>query len=153
MSTNFQDVFLFHKKMGLPTPDFPTLLEPDVMFGRVEMLLEEIKEAMEAYRTRSSTPDHQAIAEVVDALIDLVYFALGAAVMMGIPWDMCWSYVQDANMMKELVTNAGESKRHNVLDVKKPDDWVDPRQKIAALIDTLLEDESLLSRAVSQGEV
>ena len=147
MSTNFQDVFLFHKKMALPAPDFPTLLEPDVMFGRVEMMLEEIKEAMEAYRTRASTPEHQAIAEVTDALIDLVYFALGAVVMMGVPWNMCWDYVQDANMQKELVLSAQESKRHNVLDVKKPEDWVDPRHKIAALIEMLLVDKEQLGEA------
>jgi predicted HAD superfamily Cof-like phosphohydrolase len=142
MSSHFQDVYFFHKKMRLPAPDFPTLLDPNTMFGRVEMMLEEIKELMEAFRTRDVVPKHEAIAEITDALIDLVYFALGTGVLMGVPWDMCWRFVQEANMQKELVGNPAESKRHNVLDVKKPVGWVDPRFKIADLLDIILRDEA-----------
>jgi hypothetical protein len=138
--------------MGLPAPLCPTLLDPDAMFGRVEMMLEEIKELMEAYRTRRVLSRPDAIAEITDALIDLVYFALGAAVMMGIPWDQCWDIVQEANMQKELVGNPSESKRHNVLDVKKPVGWVDPRFEIAVVLTKILNDFAGLSRAESQGE-
>ena len=139
--SNFEDVKDFHEKMGLPISREPTLLDPNVMYGRVEMMLEEIGEMMKAFRTRGSCAKSHATAEVADAIIDLIYFALGTAVMMGIPWDVCWRYVQEANMSKEPVLDEADSKRHNVLDVKKPDGFIDPVRKISWLLLNLMPPE------------
>jgi predicted HAD superfamily Cof-like phosphohydrolase len=65
-----------------------------------------------------------------DALIDLVYVALGTADLMGLPWEKMFEEVQRANMAKERAKSADESMaktgRGHVLDVVKPAGWTPP---------------------------
>ena len=130
VKSNYDDVITFQKRFSLPAPAAPRHLQSDVMFGRIEMILEELRELMEAYRTRrtgSRDCEHAySIAKVADALIDLNYFVLGTAAMMGLPWEAMWDEVQRANMTKEPIKSADESKRNNVLDVRKPANWQPP---------------------------
>jgi len=91
----------------------------DVFYGRVQMMLEELVELCEA-REGGDLPGQ------ADALVDLVYFALGTAALMGLPWDAAFERVHRANMAKERVASAFESKRLNVLDVRKPPGWTPP---------------------------
>jgi predicted HAD superfamily Cof-like phosphohydrolase len=129
MSTNFADVFQFHTKFGLPYPVKPQLLEQDVMEFRHKFMEEELDEMTSAYMAGD-------LAGVADALIDLVYVAMGTAVMMGLPWQLLWDEVQRANMSKMRAESVQDSLagtgRGHILDVVKPVDFVPP--KIAELL-------------------
>jgi predicted HAD superfamily Cof-like phosphohydrolase len=59
----------------------------------------------------------------LDALVDLVYVALGTAHMQGFDFNEAWRRVHDANMQKVRAQNADESKRGSALDVVKPEGW------------------------------
>lgn len=117
MTTNFDDVKAFHEKF---LPDAistkPRLLDRRVANDRVQFLDEELAEFIDAMHDDD-------IAGQADALVDLVYVALGTAVMMGLPWQQLWDDVQRANMTKVR----GPTKRGAVFDVKKPAGWVGPQ--------------------------
>lgn len=80
---------------------------------------EELDEFVEAYQQQ----DH---AKVLDALVDLVYVALGTAVMMGVDFNAAWTLVHEANMAKLRAKRAEESKRGTTYDVVKPPGWLAP---------------------------
>lgn len=113
------DVENFHDKFGLPMPERPTLLGPRTADFRTRCLLEEVEE----FRVACESGDMHGAA---DALVDLVYFAHGTAVMMGLPWGDLWDEVQRANMSKVRAASAAESKRGSGLDVVKPNGWTPP---------------------------
>lgn len=118
--SNFDLVRQMHVKFGLPAPLSPRELDLEVVLGRIQMMAEELNEFIKAVRTHD-------LADQADSLVDLTVFAMGTAVMMGLPWDELFAEVQRANMDKELVASAEESKRLNKLDLKKPAGWVAPR--------------------------
>jgi hypothetical protein len=66
---------------------------------------------------------------LADALVDIVYVAMGTAYMMGLPWQQLWDEVQRSNMDKVRASDASQSKRKNSLDVVKPQGWVGPDLK------------------------
>lgn len=147
--SNFDDVVAFQKKFGLPVAEFPRLLpgaheavqalsawsllkgaedellglrafyQDDQFYGRIQMMVEELREMVDHARNGD-------MAGVFDSLIDLVYFAHGTAAMMGLPWQLGWDEVQNANMAKIRVQSHEESIRKNKLDVVKPAGWQPP---------------------------
>lgn len=120
---NFMDVQSFHDRFLIPRPPGPTLLLPDVTSFRVKFMQEELDE----YDAAGTLPDK------IDALVDLVYVALGTADLHGIKWQPHWADVQRANMTKERVPSAADSKRGHSLDVRKPKGWKGPdHEKILA---------------------
>lgn len=160
---NFEQVKEFHRKFELPIGDTPQQLhdpmvpgqatfiqsymryvertikqyremtyQDDVRWGRIQMMLEELREFSEA----------KTLEDQADSLVDLVYFALGTAVMMGLPWEKLFDEVHRANMEKERVASSAESKRLNKLDVKKPEGWQAPD------IAGILEDARSLARSL-----
>lgn len=44
-------------------------------------------------------------------------------------WDILWADVQRANMQKERVLKAEDSKRGSTWDVRKPEGWIPPRSE------------------------
>lgn len=120
MNTNFQDVKAFHAKFGVPEAGEPSFLDLHAHEFRAKFMQEELDEFYEAVMCND-------MAGAGDALIDLVYVALGTAAMMGLPWQAMWDEVQRANMSKVRATSAGASKRGTALDVIKPDGWVGPQ--------------------------
>jgi predicted HAD superfamily Cof-like phosphohydrolase len=160
--TNFEQVKAFHAHFDLPRPRYLTALTTDenhtlknetihriaaaetfirshragddVFYGRVQMMLEELREFVEAYQQGHLTNQ-------VDSLVDLVYFALGTAVMMGAPFDECFAEVHRANMDKVRVASSAESLRLNKLDVRKPQGWRPP------------DLNSILARCTPEGEL
>ncbi len=144
---NFSDVRDFHEKFQLPAPPAPRFipgnanrfimtelpwrlidiekklqadrLPGDVFYGRVQMMIEELRELVQAHQAGN-------LADQADALVDLAYFVFGTAVMMGLPWEELFTEVHTANMGKILVESPEESKRLNKLDVKKPAGWQPP---------------------------
>ena len=97
----------------------PRLLTIDELKFRSKFMREEFNEFMDA-------AGHEDLAGMADALVDLVYVAMGTAHMMGLPWETLWSEVQRANMQKERAVRVEQSKRGSTLDVIKPDGWTPP---------------------------
>jgi dCMP deaminase len=117
----FADVDAFHEKFGLPRGGQPHVLDPDQLQFRVRFMQEELDEFVAC----STTGDLPGAA---DGIADLVYVALGTAVMMGIPMDDVWREVQRANMSKVRANGADDerSTRKHSLDVVKPEGWRPP---------------------------
>ena len=91
---HFNDVLEFTRKI-VPQKigTSPRLLEDDDMQRRVDFLYEEMGELLESC-------DNGFVPGIADALVDIVYVAIGTAVMMGLPWNELWRDVQRANMAK-----------------------------------------------------
>ena len=115
VGTNYELVAMMHKKFGILPHLEPTLLDTDDFLGRMEMVLEEVMEAMRGHRNRD-------LPEVADALIDCAVFLMGTAHLMGLPWDELFAEVQRANCTKERGTGI----RKNKLDLIKPPGWTSP---------------------------
>lgn len=116
----WEDIEEFHMQFGIPQTVTPSVKENEKMMEfRIMFLREELQEfemAVEAGHT----------VEAFDALLDLVYVAIGTAYLCNFPWDKGWDVVHAANMMKRKVKNEDESKRQSEYDVIKPDGWVAP---------------------------
>lgn len=110
--SNNNDVKEFTRKLGLSTPNHPTQLSFDEFEFRLKCLYEEVDE----FANAENLPD------MIDALIDLVYFAHGTAIRMGVDWERHWDEVHAANMKKI----PGRTKRGFDLDAIKPDGWTPP---------------------------
>ncbi len=127
------DVRDFHNKFGLLHFLTPQKLTKRKLIERVECLREELGEFIEACGledlhlengTQLQESDReQNLAGQADALVDLVYFALGTVNMLGLPWQPLWDDVQRANMAKVR----GVTQRGHKVDVKKPPGWVGPQ--------------------------
>lgn len=124
MSTNFEDVGLFHQKFGLPIAEGEIReLPQDLLHFRVLFLKEELQEFILAMPSWKTKADH---AKMFDALIDLVYVAMGTAHLLGYPWEQGWELVQAANMDKIRASRPEDSKRGSSWDVIKPPGWTAP---------------------------
>lgn len=131
----FKDVRDFQEKFGHLSHYKPTKLTKRKLLERIKFMQEELDEFTRGCGiTRmhgALTPEDvyyddggvQDFAEQADALVDLVYVALGSAVMLGLPWQELWDDVQRANMAKER----GISHRGNLVDCIKPPGWVPPK--------------------------
>ena len=114
------DLLNFHLKFGLlPRVRGPHRLDVDLFNLRRNHMLEELEEF------RLAWSDHDLPGQA-DALVDLVYVAIGTAVVMDLPFDRLWFAVHQANMQKERVSHASQSKRKHSFDVVKPPGWVAP---------------------------
>lgn len=141
--SNWADVGRFHSKFGLDTPlnrgVGPRCFDAELMRFRIKFMLEELKEFIAGcgwvlandddgnliiIAPNRSVIDH---AQTFDALLDLVYVALGTAHLMGYPWQEGWKRVQQANMQKVRAKEDGsDSKRGSSFDVVKPPGWTPP---------------------------
>jgi predicted HAD superfamily Cof-like phosphohydrolase len=129
-SKEFEDVRKFHKRFGLLCFDKPGTLSHRKLVERIEFMREELNEFIDGCGLDQAPPhlDYktarpQDMAQMADALVDLVYVALGTAVQLGLPWDWLWDDVQRANMAKVR----GETKRGHKVDVTKPPGWQGPQ--------------------------
>lgn len=113
MSTDFERVGAFHRKFGLlylgPNSfGAPHLIDEELIKFRLKFLREEIDELEQAY-------DNDDLVAIADALVDLVYVALGTAHFHLLPWSELFAEVHGTNMKKirasishEFVQGAGE---------------------------------------------
>jgi predicted HAD superfamily Cof-like phosphohydrolase len=117
METYFADVEKFHEKFGLEYNDYPRPLSIPEKNFRLVCLREEVQEYADADNLEGE----------MDALVDLVYFALGTAYRHGFDrFDEAWKRVHTANMAKVVATNAKQSKRKYKGDIVKPKGWKSP---------------------------
>lgn len=115
--TQFNDVEAFHNKFGLSNEGRPISLTTAERKFRVKCLYEELHEYEDALEEGN-------LAEQFDALIDLVYFALGTAHRQGFPFDHGFDLVHQANMSKEQ--NPDNQRRGYALEITKPEGWKPP---------------------------
>jgi predicted HAD superfamily Cof-like phosphohydrolase len=115
----WSDILAFHKKFSLPIPSRPTKLVNHLRQFRVNFLDEELNE----YKAALGTGDME---QQLDALVDLVYVALGTAVMQGFDFEEAWRRVHAANMLKTKYSRTNPGKRKSRFDVVKPVGWIRP---------------------------
>ncbi|MCB1776145.1 MAG: HAD family hydrolase [Candidatus Competibacteraceae bacterium] len=114
----------FHMAFHHPVANIPALMAPDRVEKRYKWMMEEVDEFLE-----SNTLEDQA-----DAMIDLIYFALGTLVELGIKPERMFEIVHQANMSK-----LGESGKPNFNEdgkVIKPTTWESPEPKLKEEIQT-----------------
>ena len=129
----FRDIARFHDKFQLlPTEDPGHELPEDLLKFRMKFLYEELTEYCEAVGfgiqddmvLKLVDPKFDA-EKAFDALIDLVYVALGTAYLHRFPFNDGWARVQEANMKKVRAESADDERsvRKHAADVVKPEGW------------------------------
>jgi predicted HAD superfamily Cof-like phosphohydrolase len=136
----FQDIADFHRKFDLVYKGPPRELPLDLGLFRVGFMAEEIGEYCAPDDKDKSHTDiieltkkyyrwfrHEvSLEKKLDALVDLVYVALGTAYLHGFAFDEAWRRVHEANMKKVRAKKAEDSARGSVHDVVKPSGWTPP---------------------------
>lgn len=116
----FADIRDFHEKFELPpVSHVPANLSRELHDFRVKFMQEELDE----YKLCALAGDLEG---QLDALVDLVYVALGTAYLQRLPFNSAWRRAQAANMAKVRALRPGDSKRGSTFDVVKPPGWVAP---------------------------
>lgn len=117
--TMMRDISDFHIKFGNAYVGRPRGLEGDLLNFRVKFLEEELAE----YKNAAINDDLEG---QLDALVDLVYVAMGTAYIQGFNFREAWKRVHAANMRKVRAQDAAQSKRGHSSDVVKPPGWEAP---------------------------
>ena len=127
------DVAEFHKKFGIAYEGKPRALPQDLLDFRHNFLREEYLEfvmnshmALESVRNGDDEAVIRHLEESLDALVDLVYVAVGTAHLHGFDFDEAWRRVHEKNMQKIRAETAIDSKRGSIYDVVKPEGWLPP---------------------------
>lgn len=113
------DVEAFHRHFGIHYDGPPRFLDDELQAFRITTLHEELQEYEDAVEAKDP-------AAMFDALIDLIYFALGTIYLHGFPLLKGWLRVHIANMLKIISPNAESSNRGYAKDIVKPLGWVPP---------------------------
>jgi predicted HAD superfamily Cof-like phosphohydrolase len=124
MIVEYENVKAFHKTFGHPIGVTPTFLERDRVEKRYCWMYEELQEFDEA----------ETVVDQADAMIDLIYFAIGTLVEMGVRPVTLWDIVQRANMSK-VFPDGAVKRRESDGKVIKPDNWIDPKPLLIAEIE------------------
>jgi len=120
----FEQVKEFHRAFKSPESGIPVLMTEERSKQRAEFMLEEVREFTES----------ETIYDQADAMIDLIYFALGTLVEMGVKPKKIFDIVHNANMSK-LWDDGKARYREGDGKVIKPPSWEDPFPKIKEVID------------------
>ncbi|SFJ68652.1 HAD family hydrolase [Thermoflavimicrobium dichotomicum] len=123
MNREWEKVKQFHIHFGVPYKETPSLLTSDRVQKRAHWMMDEIREFQEA----------KTLEDQADAMIDVIYFALGTLVEMGVKPQELFDIVHEANMAK--LWEDGKP-RHRETDGKiiKPPTWKDPHPKLREAI-------------------
>ena len=108
----------FHEAFVHPVATSPVAMSPERVDSRARWLAEEIDEFKHA----------QTLDEQADAMIDLLYFALGTMVEMGVDASPLFRIVHEANMSK--LWPDGNPRLKSDGKVKKPPTWSDPSEAL-----------------------
>lgn len=116
-------VRIFQRCAGQPAPERPVMADPDRVKTRIRWITEELEEYLEA----------ETVYEQADALIDTLYYLLGAFVDSGIRADRLFEIVHQSNMRKispdVSIVRAEDSK------IEKPAEWIHPDLEVKEEID------------------
>ena|SRR5210317_1463226 len=116
--------------LGIPRRDVGLMASEESQIT-VKSLLEEVDEFEEAHHAGD-------IIGCIDALMDNIYFALGALYKMGLneeDIDFIFMTIHHANMAKKLGIN--DRRATGAADAVKPDGWISPEARIADYLDTI----------------
>ena len=114
-----KDIDSFHKKFKFEKNDNVVIPDDNELVNfRTSFLMEELAEYTNAITKKDS-------AAALDALVDIVYIALGTAWLFNLPFEKAWNEVQKANMSK-IRTKSKSKKRGTSFDVVKPKGWIAP---------------------------
>jgi predicted HAD superfamily Cof-like phosphohydrolase len=127
LDESFNKVRDFHVAFTHRSPDVPELLPQDRVGKRYNWMLEELDE----FRRANSIHDQ------ADAMVDLMYFALGTLVEMGVKPGRLFDIVHSANMKKLWP----DGKVHYAADGKviKHSSWTPPEPELKAEIDRQIQ--------------
>lgn len=120
----FCQVRHFHAIAGVPIADVPTQLAPERLFARVEWLREEVSELQSA----------TSLVDQVDAVVDVIYVALGALVEMGVELEGPFQLVHQSNLAKAMPD--GTFQKNAAGKIIKPSEWESPRERLSHLLST-----------------
>jgi len=126
----FMQVREFHREFGHPAADVPTLMDGTRAKVRAKWMKSEIDEFLD--------PNKQTITDQCDAMLDLIYFALGTLVEIGVLPQPLMDIVHIEGNMKKL--HIGEDGVGRVVKnadgkVVKPAGWVAPEPLLEAEIE------------------
>jgi predicted HAD superfamily Cof-like phosphohydrolase len=137
MFNPFADVAAFHEKFELTYDGRPRRLPEELAKFRVGFMAEELAEY--AFNDKEVINDlifaiqeemvPTELHDQLDALVDLVYVALGTAYLQGFNFEEAWRRVHAANMAKTRALREVDSQRGSLYDVVKPPGWVAPDLK------------------------
>jgi len=119
----YAQVRAFHETFDHPRADEPTLQPAERRLSRANWIEEEV------YELR----DSRTIVDQADAYIDIIYFALGGLVEIGVRPQALMDIVHGANMAK--VQPDGTVKRREDGKIVKPDGWVASEPLLAAEVE------------------
>lgn len=114
MRNEYNDVHDFHRIFDHPANFRPTVQPDNRKQARADWIAEETQELRD-----STTVEDQA-----DAYIDIIYFAIGGMVEIGVDPQPLWGIVHRANMAK--VQPDGSVKRRDDGKIIKPIGWTAP---------------------------
>ena len=106
----------FHTKFKLDYEGPPRSLERGLLEFRINFMDEELSEYIRA-------SEDSRMTDQLDALVDLIYVALGTAYLQGFNFNEAFKRVHEANMNKVRAPSTKESLRNSEYDVVKPKDW------------------------------
>ena len=117
--TLLKDIDSFHKKYKFEKNEKVGIPDDNELVNfRTSFLMEELAEYTQAITKKDA-------AGALDALVDIVYIALGTAWLFNLPFEQAWQEVQRANMSK-IRTKSKSKKRGTSFDVVKPKGWRPP---------------------------
>jgi len=117
------------KLLGVNVPQ-PTLLPLAERNWLLTALHEEIDEFLQA-------TEQESIVDCVDSLLDLVYFAIGGCVRLGLkPQQIkqCFNAIHSANMAKKMGIKESRPQDGSVADAIKPAGWVAPEKVMKTIL-------------------
>lgn len=127
----------FHQNFHLDYRGKPRVLPEDLADFRIKFMQEELNE----YIAHATAAEHELsqpslaidranltfhLAEMLDALVDLTYVALGTAHLHGFDFREAFRRVHAANMLKIKAVRKEQSLRGSTHDVIKPPGWEPP---------------------------
>src|SRR5256885_10536197 len=118
LRTAYDDVKEFHARFRHPVREAPALLTAERAAARAAWMQEEVAEFLAAH----TVPDQ------ADAMIDLIYFALGTLVEMGVRPEKLFDIVHGANISKRPANGAMVFAADG--KVEKPEGWVPPETRL-----------------------
>lgn len=116
----------FQSQAGQIVNNTPTYLSRERVLVRYQWMLDEIKEFLEANN----------IYQQADAIMDLLYYALGTLVEMGIKPDELFILLHEWNL-KKISSTVCYDENGKVL---KPKGWRHPDKEIKEIIDHMVSD-------------
>lgn len=120
-------------------------------FKLTESIIEKLHESIDNAKLKESekefpTSELEIIVAQSDALIDLIYFALGSLVEMGVKPEPLFNIVQEANMSK-LWPDGKPRYREEDNKVLKPEGWQQPEPKLKKEIEYQIK-ESVIKNSI-----